>query len=200
MTTPSLTTEQVEAITSYVDIDAPPFGEPTAHLIFGTNQTIPASLVAERYHDGTAPFIIATGGANRHNGIIEGREFFRLLTESGVPGGTIRYEDRSTNTWQNVEFALPFLHEALALGLSITIVSKWYHRRTVHILRTFLPEAEYFHAISWAPVYAGKPVTRNNWTESPDGYRRVVREWQEVTRRVRDGSFQSATLREGAWH
>jgi hypothetical protein len=35
-----------------------------------------------------------------------------------------------------VELSLPFLREALALGLPLTAVSKWYHRRAIHALRT----------------------------------------------------------------
>lgn len=194
-----ITPEQIRAIASFVDIEAPPPDEPTAHLIFGTNQVAPAKIVAERYHRGLAPFIIATGGVNRHNGIVEGREFVRLLTEDGVPRDTVRYEDRSADTWQNVEFSLAFLREAQAAGLPVTVVSKWYHRRAVHVLRTLLPELESFYAISWEPVYAGRPVTRENWPDSPDGHRRVVREWREVTRRVEDGSFHPATLVDGAW-
>jgi len=54
-----------------------------------------------------APLVIATGGVNRHNGIIEGREFACQLTEAGVPDGVIRVEDQSKDTWQNVELSPP---------------------------------------------------------------------------------------------
>src|SRR5712692_5258708 len=102
-----ISAEQIRAITAFVDIESPPQDErPTAHIIFGTNQAKPAELVSERYHRGLAPMIIATGGVNRHNGIIEGREFHRLLAERGVPDTAVRVEDQSANTWQNVEFAL----------------------------------------------------------------------------------------------
>jgi hypothetical protein len=33
-----------------------------------------------------------------------------------VPDDVIRVEDRSANTWQNVELALPFLREAWRQG------------------------------------------------------------------------------------
>jgi uncharacterized SAM-binding protein YcdF (DUF218 family) len=195
----SLAPDQVTAITAYVDIEASPPDEPTAHIIFGTNQAQPAMIVAERYHRGLAPMVIATGGINRHNGVVEGREFRRLLTEAEVPASSILVENQSANTWQNVELSLPFLREALASGLPLTAVSKWYHRRAVHALRTLLPEAEFFYAISWEPVYAGAPVTRENWPQNPDGRRRVVREWQEVPRKVSDGSYREATIIDGAW-
>jgi hypothetical protein len=192
------TPAQVSAITAYVDVEAPPSG-PTAHIIFGTNQAIPADMVAERFHRRLAPLVIATGGVNRHNGIVEGREFHRLLTENGVAESAIRYEDRSANTWQNVEFSLGYIREAIGLGLSVTAVCKWYHRRAIHILRTLLPDIEAFHAITWEPIYSGSPITRENWPSHPDGKRRVIREWQEATRRIADGSFKDAKLISGAW-
>jgi len=198
MSNEALSDDQVAAITAYVDIDAPPAG-PSAYLLFGTNQPFPADIASERYHTGMAPLVIATGGVNRHNGIVEGREFRRLLLERGVDESAIRYEDRSADTRQNVEYALPYLREAVAAGLPITAVSKWYHRRAVHALATLLPEVEVFYAIGWEPVYAGAAVSRLNWPSHPDGRRRVIREWQEVPRRVTDGSFRAIDRTDGCW-
>ncbi|WP_327587484.1 YdcF family protein [Nonomuraea sp. NBC_00507] len=201
MTDDAITREQIAVITAFVDIEAPPpEGQPTAHILFGTNQVQPVNIAAERYHRGLAPLIIGTGGVNRHNGIVEGRTFHRLLLDRGVPDDVIRYEDRSINTWQNVELALPFLREALTAGLAITAVCKWYHRRAIHALTTLVPDIGGFYAITWEPLYAGKPVTRRDWPGIPDGRRRVLREWEEVPRRVAEGSFKDANLADGAWH
>ncbi|WP_079152570.1 YdcF family protein [Streptomyces sp. RTd22] len=201
MNSEDLGSERIGEITAFVDIEAPPpVGLPVALLVFGTNQAKPAEIAAERYHQGLAPLIIATGGVNRHNGVVEAREFRRLLMERGVPDAVIRYEDQSVNTWQNVELALPYLREALESGLRITAIGKWYHRRTLHSLATLLPEIGPFYAISWEPVYAGKVVTRSDWPSIPEGKRRVVREWEEVSRRVDDGSFREADRIDGAWH
>jgi hypothetical protein len=73
--------------------------------------------------------------------------------------------------------------EALAMGLPLVAVSKWYHLRAVHCPRTQLPQAVPLYAIGWEPVYAGTLVTRDNWPSSPDGRRRVIRESQEAPRR-----------------
>jgi hypothetical protein len=192
--------ELAAAITAAVDIEAaPPDGEPVALVLFGTNQADPARIAAERYHGGAAPLLIATGGINRHNGIIEGREFARQLTEAGIPAGAIRVEDQSKDTWQNVELSLPYLREALAMELRLAVVTKWYHLRAVYCLATRLPEAAPFYAISWEPVYADTLVTRESWPKIPDGRRRVVREFQEVPRRVADGSYRAARKADSAW-
>ena len=194
-----LTPEQVTALTAAVDIEAsPPDGEPVALVLFGTNQAAPTQIAAARYHADAAPLVIATGGVNRHNGIVEGREFARQLTEAGVPGGAIR-EDQSKDTWQNVELSLPYLREALAIGLRLAVVSKWYHLRTIYCLATLLPEAAPFYAISWEPVYAGTLVTRTSWPKIPDGRRRVLRESQEVPCRVAEGTYRAARKADGAW-
>jgi hypothetical protein len=55
------------------------------------------------------------------------------------------------------------------------------------------------YAIGWEPVYAGVLVTRDNWPSSPDGHRRVIREFQEVQRRVAEGSYLPAVKKDGAW-
>ncbi len=192
------TPEQIAAITDYVDVEAPPSGV-TSHLVFGTNQTIPVDIVAERYRKELAPFIIVTGGVNRHNGVVEGQEFRRLLVDRGVEESAIRCEDRSENTWQNVEFAIPYLREALDLGFPITVVCKWYHRRAIHCLRTLFSEVGPTHAITFEPIYSGVPITRMNWMSHPDGKRRVLREWQEVPRRISDHSFVELARIDGAW-
>lgn len=200
MSDDELTPERVTALAAAVDIEASPADrEPVALVLFGTNQAASAQIAAARYHAGAAPLVIATGGVNRHNGIIEGREFVRQLTGAGVPSDVIRVEDQSRDTWQNVELSLPYLREALARDLRLAVVSKWYHLRTIYCLATLLPEAAPFHAISWEPAYAGTLVTRASWPKIPDGRRRVLRESQEVPRRVAEGTYRAARKADGAW-
>lgn len=51
----------------------------------------------------------------------------------------------------------------------------------------------------WEPVYGGALVTRDSWPKSPDGRRRVIREWHEVSRRVAGGDYRPAVKTGGAW-
>jgi len=186
-------------ITAYLDAEAQPT-MPAAHMIFGTNQARPAELVARRYLDGLAPLIILTGGVNRHNGVVEAIEHRRILLEHGVPEAIIRYEEASLTTQQNVEHALPFLHEALRSGLLLTAVCKWYHRRAIQLLRAFLPDVPLFHAVTWEPTYDRATVTRSDWWRtSPAAGRRVLREWQVIPERLAAGSLREVELIDGAW-
>jgi hypothetical protein len=190
--------DDVAAITSFVDVTAPPVG-PTAHLLFGTNQTLPADMVANRYHDGLVPLIVVTGGVNRHDGMVESREFRRRLVEKGVKESDIRGEERSLNTQQNVQFVLSHLREVFRSGIAITAVCKWYHRRAIHWLATLLPEAEAIHAITFEPIFSGIPITRDNWHSHPDGRHRVLREWHEVPQRIANGSFVELQRVDDTW-
>jgi uncharacterized SAM-binding protein YcdF (DUF218 family) len=166
MSDDELTPNQAAAITATVDIEAaPPDGQPVALVLFGTNQAAPARIAAERYHGGTAPLVIATGGVNRHNGIIESREFARQLTEAGIPADAIRVEDQSKDTWQNVELSLPYLREALAMGLRLAVVTKWYHLRAVYCLATLLPEAPR------STPSRGSRYTQTRWSRERTGRR-----------------------------
>lgn len=186
-------------ITAYLDADAAPTA-PSAHLVFGTNQPIPADLVARRYHEGLAPFIILTGGLNRHTGTVEAQEHRRILLAHDVPEAVIRQEGMSETTKANVEHALPLLEEALRSGLTLTAVCKWYHRRAIQLLRAFLPDVPSFHAVTWEPVYDGAALTRANWWRaSPTVARRVNREWQVIPERVANGSLVEVELVDGAW-
>jgi hypothetical protein len=190
---------EAERIAAYLDVDAPPT-EPSAHIIFGTRLATPAELVAQRYHEGLAPLIILTGGANRHTGVVEAHLHRRLLLEHDVPETAIRYEDSSTSTGENVERALPFLHEALESALSLTAVCKWYHRRAIQRLRLLVPEAPYFHAVAWEPATVdGIPITRSKWFKSAATAPPVLKEWRVIPKALADGTLREIELVHGAW-
>jgi len=186
-------------ITAYLDVEARPTMS-TVHVIFGTNQATPAEIVARRYHQGLAPFIILTGGVNRHTGVLEAIVHRRILLEHGVPEAVMRYEDSSTTTRGNVERSLPFLHEALRSGLALTAVCKWYHRRAIQLLRALVPEAPFFHAMTWEPVYDSVTVTRSDWWfKSPIAAQHVLKEWRVIPERLAAGSLKEVELVDGAW-
>ncbi|SEG24906.1 hypothetical protein SAMN04489712_10477 [Thermomonospora echinospora] len=63
-----------------------------------------------------------------------------------------------------------------------------------------MPDLGPFHAVSWEPIYAGKPVTRQGRPLIPDGKRRVVREQEEASRRIADGSLKNVPLVDGTWN
>jgi len=195
----TISTEQAARITAYLDVEAPP-AAPSAHVIFGTNQPTPAELVAERYHQGLVLFVVLTGGANRHTGVLESIEHRNILLQRGVPETLMVYEASSTTTRGNVARALPLLRNALRSGLMLTAVCKWYHRRAVQQLRALLPEAPFFHAVTWEPVYDNLPVTRSDWwLTSPAVTQRILKEWRIIPELLATGSLHEIQLIDGAW-
>ncbi len=52
--------------------------------------------------------ILVSGGA-AHNASIEAEVMARLAADEGIPASQITIENRAQNTWQNVEYSLPFL-------------------------------------------------------------------------------------------
>ena len=198
MTVP-ISSADAARMTAYLDAEAPP-SEPTAHIVFGTNQPMPAELVARRHHAGLAPLIILTGGVNRQSGVIESVEHRRMLVGLGVDDGIIRHEARSLTTQANVELAMPFLLEALESGLKLTAVCKWYHRRTLHLLRRYLPDEPSFHAVTWEPIVEGVTLTRSNWWLTSHGAAsRVLHEWRVIPERLAAGSLADVERIDGAW-
>lgn len=195
----TISAEEAARITAYLDVEAPP-PAPSTHIIFGTNQARPAELVTERYHQGLVSFVILTGGINRHTGVLESIEHRNILLKHGTPEALMRHEASSTTTQGNVERALPFLREALHSGFVLTAVCKWYHRRAIQQLRTLLPEAPFFHAVTWEPVYDNLPVTRSDWwLRSPVATRRILKEWHIIPELLAAGSLQEIELIDGAW-
>jgi len=194
-----ISVDDAKRITAYLDVEAPP-PTPSAHIVFGTNQATPTEMVARRYHQGLAPFIILTGGVNRHTGVLEAVEHHRFLLERGVPAAVMHYQGGSTTTQGNVEEALHFAQEALQSGLVLTAVCKWYHRRAIQLLRALLPEAPFFYAVTWEPVYDGGAVTRTDWwLRSPIAAQRVLKEWRIIPERLAAGSLKEVELVGSAW-
>ena len=76
---------------------------------------------AALFHAGRVDLVIPCGGLGAHPPT-EARAMADLLEDAGVPAARIRLEERSTNTSENIRFALPLLP-----GPEVTIVSDWYH-------------------------------------------------------------------------
>ncbi|HEY1175192.1 MAG TPA: YdcF family protein [Phytomonospora sp.] len=137
---------------------------------------------------------------NRHDGRVEGSWMRTELIRRGVDPAAIRVEATSSNTEQNVLNAREHIREAAASGLTLTAVSKWYHRRAIHALATHVPDLGGFHAIGYEPVYDGSPITRANWPTHRAAPHRVLREQEECRARVHDGTFTAVTPTPTTWH
>lgn len=94
----------------------------------------------------------------------------QLLREAGVPDHAIRLEDRSTNTLENIRFALPILSE---LGRDqVLLVSDAYH----------LPRAKLIARRAGLQVTGSAPPTSDAWA------------WPQIRGWLREGPALVALL------
>lgn len=167
----------IHTITNFLTMTAP-----TSHadlaFVFGTSLATPAIVAAQLFHQQVVPYIVVTGGTNPR-GIAEAQLHASILRDLGVPAERILCEEQSTNTFENVEFALPIIqaHPALQHVRSVVAVAKWFHcRRALMTLKRFWPVSlRYFTA-----TYEPEQATRTDWWQHQFGQRVVLKEWEAI--------------------
>jgi hypothetical protein len=185
-----LTSEEIARIAAYLDAGTGLPGRADLLFVFGTRLLAPAYIAGELFLQGRAPYVVLTGGVNHRTGENEARHHYVLLREAGVPGDRILVEDRSTNTAENVAFALALIHEdypVLTVG-SVLAVCKWMHsRRALMTLKRHFPPGIRYYAATYEP--AGVP--RANWWENPRAATaNVLKEWEVIPELLRSGQIE----------
>jgi uncharacterized SAM-binding protein YcdF (DUF218 family) len=189
----SLSPSEVQKITRYLDAATPL--PAAADLIFvpGTRLPTPALIAADLFRRRIAPIIVLTGGDNRHTGENEARAHVALLREQGIALDSMIMEDRSTNTLENVTFALPLIAEQIALEAltSIVIVAKWMHsRRVLMTLKRHMPAQVRYYAHTYDP----EGVTRENWHLHPrEESANVMKNWERIPQYLAWGHLAEVT-------
>ncbi|MEJ6390932.1 YdcF family protein [Gymnodinialimonas ulvae] len=103
---------------------------------------------ASLYHAGAGRVVICCGGLGRHPPS-EASAMADLLRSADVPASAIHLEDQSTNTTENLRFALPILRD---LGTNrVLIVSDAYHLPRARLIARRLG----LHASGTAPSLHG---------------------------------------------
>jgi uncharacterized SAM-binding protein YcdF (DUF218 family) len=193
MDTANLTSEEITSITSYLDATTPLPQQADLIFVFGSRQLTPAQLAIELYSQQIAPLIVLTGGANRSTGINEANTRLAILIEAGIPEDEIIVENRSTNTYENVTFALPLIEQKVALSSihSMLVVCKWMHsRRALMTLKRQLPRDIRYYAQTYAP----ENVTRENWHLNPRAEgANVLKNWEAIPRYLEWGHLEEIT-------
>ncbi|MCI8651361.1 MAG: YdcF family protein [Oscillospiraceae bacterium] len=83
--------------------------------------------------------VVVTGGKGDDEHISEAQCMYDYLTEHGVDGGNIYLEDRSRNTWQNVNYTLELLGTEVEAGRlakpqGYVLVSSGFHLSRIQML------------------------------------------------------------------
>lgn len=119
-------------------------GEPQTMVIFGCQmkQDGPSVLLRDRldtaltYLEGHPDMtVIVTGGKGDDEHQSEAQGMYDYLTAHGVDGAHIYKEDRSRNTWQNVNYTLDLMEkEGMELTQDVMLVSNGFHLSRIQLL------------------------------------------------------------------
>ena len=167
-------------------------------FVFGTRLAEPALIVADLVNRGVARYVVLTGGKNRGSGMNEAEAHLAILLGENVPRDRIVLENESTNTLQNVTYAVPKLLERIGQHsiLSIGVVAKWHHcRRAMMTLKRHLPMRVKFFAVTYEP----EGVARSNWWQTAEGRKRVLEERDCIPRYLAKGDIEDIHESDGAY-
>lgn len=169
--------EDTSAIdTSVIDARAPGLGPADLVFVFGTRLARPAELAADLYLAGLAPFVVVTGGSSRQaDGLNEADHHSGVVVGRGVPERALIVENESSNTSENVLFALPLIEQRCGtVPTTVIAVVKRFHRRALVTLARHVPTLERIYAVDYEPDAALAPP-------SPDRIQREVAHFASMT-------------------
>lgn len=139
--------------------------EPSAMVIFGCKVESwgPSVLLQDRLdtaldylEDHPDMKIVVTGGKGDDEHMSEAQCMYNYLTEHGVDGENILMEDRSRNTWQNVNFCKPLMEsngmDCMADCRPILVSSGFHLGRIKMLWERVNPEG-------WTPSTLAAPVS-----------------------------------------
>lgn len=103
--TPNFTADQIRELTEIVFLEKKQPSPCDAIFVFGGTHSGHWEKAIEAYKKGLGNKFIVTGGFNSKVKIYESREIVKHLVEAGIPERDIFFEDKSSNTLENVLFA-----------------------------------------------------------------------------------------------
>ena len=186
----ALPPDEIRKITDYLDATTPLPDHADLLFVFGSRWSTPAELAIDVHRRGIVPYIVLTGGENRFTGENEANYHRKLLLEAGIPPERIILENCSTNTLENVTFALPLIEQVISLEAikTVLIVAKWMHsRRALMTLKRHMPGGIRYYAYTYEP----NGVTRDNWHLNPhtEGAN-VMKHWERIPSYVERGHIE----------
>jgi uncharacterized SAM-binding protein YcdF (DUF218 family) len=188
--------EEGERIARFLDLRTRLPQHADCVFVFGTHHPDPAYIAVDLLNRGIASRVILTGGKNRLTGENEADQHLRILLQDGIPRDNIVVEGESTNTQENVVFALREIAKCRDLNgmRSLIAVAKWYHcRRGIMTLKRYMPEgARYF-----ATTYEVDGVTRAGWWLTEEGRKRVMKEQQLISESLARGEIAEVRKDDG---
>lgn len=153
--------EPAGQIDAAIDARAPGLAVADLIFVFGTRLAEPALLAVDLYRRQLAPFIVLTGGCNRQqDGLNEAEHHWDLLMGAGIPADCVILENQSSNTQENVLFAVPLIEERQPRPQSVIAVVKRSHRRALITLARYAPSIERIYAVDYDTEVSAERVSK----------------------------------------
>lgn len=194
----SITPAEGERITRFLDLKTPLPKHADFAFVFGTYHSEPAYIAADLLKCGIVARVILTGGKNRLTEENEANKHLGILLQNGIPRDFIVVEGESTNTRENVVFALREIANCLDIkGIrSLVVVAKWYHcRRGIMTLKRYMPEGIHY----FATTYEVDDGTRSGWWLTEEGYQRTMKEQRLISEGLARGEIAEVRADDGAF-
>jgi uncharacterized SAM-binding protein YcdF (DUF218 family) len=175
-----------ERIRRYVMVKTP-LGPADLAFVFGTRHGIEsfAETIDDHWQRGFFPWILIAGGTTKGQTLAESDVLRDQLVDRGVPSDRILCERQSTNTGENVEFALSIIDQYFGLDQvhSVIAVGKVSSsRRYLMTLERFWPgPRKMILPINYFSV------CEEEWTCDTEFRSRVLGEWEKIPRYERMG-------------
>lgn len=176
-----------EDITSFIFKEDAPVLSDVIWIPGGDSPELPEKA-AELYHQGLAPVLIPSGKFSITKGEFQGSvsqksrypgeyatecEFYcRVLREKGVPEEAVLREAQAVYTLQNAQFSKELTDgQGIKVRRGLLCCKSFHARRAYQYYQYVYPDAEI--RVIPADVYG---ISRENWMDSPEGRRKVLRE------------------------
>ena len=137
-------------------------GEPQVMVVFGCQVKPwgPSVLLQDRLDTALAYLeehpemtVVVTGGQGDDEPVSEAQCMYDYLTEHGVDGSRIVKEDRSRNTWQNINYTLTLFQDGtVAPAEQILLASSGFHLTRIRMLWERVWPGTYTLSVLAAPV------------------------------------------------
>ena len=132
------------------------------------------------YHEGYAPFILPSGGANSKlaNHDSEWHFLQGIGVSLGVPENAILTEDKANDTFENACFSYDVLvKKGIGVKQAIIVCKAFHARRAMLTYQYCFPTGTEFFV---SPVPDKKGITKNNWCLDNDSVHIVMEEVRKI--------------------
>lgn len=173
-----LSDEFLKAVGEYMLVETPLARADVCIVFGGQHAKELAEHAADLYEKGYFGLVVVSGAVNAINGVREAETMRGILVARGVPEDIILYDDKATNTGENVINAMKLLDEKKGLkniGSVLGIGQIHGSRRFIMTLEKHWPEVTKMFS---TPNYY--PAPREKWHSDPEFREDVLREFNKV--------------------